>query len=431
MPPWHFLTAEHGNVRRNEPGSPNDPNSMVLSPVYIVGIAVAASLALGVFLWLGWKYRPRGLWNRPSVDTEEKGKGLDGLQNASPEKVKEVNGSRPSPISVPTSATDNSTNRTSTCTLSPLPDPFAAYNTLSPRSQYRYPTPGASPYASTTPSRRSLLRNSIVADDLHRHTMTEEEIINYHLEQGNMPVAFAPIAIEPAKGSETQHKASLSINGSVTATFLSLVEDEKRNKSHSNASSLSLPKLSPGPKTSTPQESRVSQIPISPIRAHFRLGSLTASIRNSLFASSGLSPPSSPSKFNFTFGKGKHHRQLSRLPPPTAENQRTVAITTFSPLLPDELVLKANETVTVIETFDDGWCIVARVNLGVIEVGAVPEYVFGLEDGENETFGTMRPMRSSSLGVKVDLRVLNTGEEPGADADATYRDSLVSWSNCT
>jgi hypothetical protein len=109
----------------------------------------------------------------------------------------------------------------------------------------------------------------------------------------------------------------------------------------------------------------------------------------------------------------------------------------FSPLLPDELLLACvGERLTVVQSFDDGWCVVGRKN-GIpkgssnhksqfksssssntpesnVELGVVPAWCFlkpvkGLR--------AERPVRSSSLGVTVRM------EGPSS------RDEVISWSN--
>jgi len=90
----------------------------------------------------------------------------------------------------------------------------------------------------------------------------------------------------------------------------------------------------------------------------------------------------------------------------------------FDPVLPDELVVSAGERLTVMQSFDDGWCIVGRpgmLNKEEVEMGAVPAWCFlkpvkGLR--------TERPVRIGSLGVTVQL------DAPGAE-----RDQVMSWSN--
>ncbi|KAH9052958.1 hypothetical protein EDB83DRAFT_2395182 [Lactarius deliciosus] len=92
----------------------------------------------------------------------------------------------------------------------------------------------------------------------------------------------------------------------------------------------------------------------------------------------------------------------------------------FSPVLPDEFVLSLGEKVTVVQSFDDGWCIVGRSSLakpGEVEMGAVPAWCFikpvkGLK--------ASRPMRTSSLGVTVQL---------DAGPGFSSRDEVISWSN--
>lgn len=92
----------------------------------------------------------------------------------------------------------------------------------------------------------------------------------------------------------------------------------------------------------------------------------------------------------------------------------------FSPVLPDELVISLGEKVTVVQSFDDGWCIVGRdsfINPGDVEMGAIPAWCFvkpvkGLK--------ASRPMRTTSLGVTVQIE-----SGPGF----TSRDEVISWSN--
>jgi len=92
----------------------------------------------------------------------------------------------------------------------------------------------------------------------------------------------------------------------------------------------------------------------------------------------------------------------------------------FSPVLPDELVLSLGERVTVVQSFDDGWCVVGRDSLlksSEVEMGAVPAWCFvkpvkGLK--------ATRPMRTTSLGVTVQI-----DQGPAFSS----RDEVISWSN--
>ncbi|KAN0120740.1 hypothetical protein V8E52_004009 [Russula decolorans] len=93
----------------------------------------------------------------------------------------------------------------------------------------------------------------------------------------------------------------------------------------------------------------------------------------------------------------------------------------FSPVLPDELVLSLSEKVTLVKAFDDGWCIVGRdsfIKPGEVEMGAVPAWCFvkpvkGLK--------ASRPMRTSSLGVTVEIDAAGPG--------FSSREEVISWSN--
>lgn len=89
----------------------------------------------------------------------------------------------------------------------------------------------------------------------------------------------------------------------------------------------------------------------------------------------------------------------------------------FGTTLPDELMIRTGERLAVVQTFDDGWCIVgrdSRTRAGDIELGAVPAWVF-IEPVEG-----VRPerlIRTSSLGVTVTL------DAPGGPC--------FSWSNAS
>ncbi|KAL1752507.1 hypothetical protein FB107DRAFT_250778 [Schizophyllum commune] len=102
----------------------------------------------------------------------------------------------------------------------------------------------------------------------------------------------------------------------------------------------------------------------------------------------------------------------------------------FDPVLPDELTVRLHERVTLVQTFDDGWCVVGReapaqaaqqTSLfrpaeAAVDMGVVPAWVFikpvkGLR--------AERPIRSTSLGITVRI------DAPGFSS----RDECVSWSN--
>jgi hypothetical protein len=173
------------------------------------------------------------------------------------------------------------------------------------------------------------------------------------------------------------------------------IENGTMTRAFSNASSTLVPPTSPGFPSSRPV-SIVSFAsadgPPSPRSiSFFNLGNRRLSTVSSFSAAS-----------SFRGVEGRKVRQL------------------FSPVLPDELVLSLGEKVTVVKSFDDGWCIVGRDSLlkpGEIEMGAVPAWCFvkpvaGLK--------ASRPVRTASLGVTVEM-----------DAGPAFssREEVISWSN--
>ena len=107
----------------------------------------------------------------------------------------------------------------------------------------------------------------------------------------------------------------------------------------------------------------------------------------------------------------------------------------YEPVLPDEILINLGEQLTVVQSFDDGWCVVGRENSSFVhtakslfkttpepennvELGVVPAWCFlkpvkGLR--------AERPVRSSSLGITVNL------DAPGFGNSS--RNDLASWSN--
>ncbi|KAI0926059.1 hypothetical protein AcV5_008623 [Taiwanofungus camphoratus] len=137
---------------------------------------------------------------------------------------------------------------------------------------------------------------------------------------------------------------------------------------------------------------------IRPASASSFLSVMSGSFRNSIASSRRCSTASTVSILD-----PSHKRKVRQL---------------FSPTLPDELVLSLGERVTVVQSYDDGWCIVGRDSVfkpGEVELGAVPAWCFvkpvkGLK--------AERPIRTTSLGVTVTL-----------DAPGASREDVISWSN--
>jgi hypothetical protein len=91
----------------------------------------------------------------------------------------------------------------------------------------------------------------------------------------------------------------------------------------------------------------------------------------------------------------------------------------FTPVLPDELLLtRLGERLTVVKSFDDGWCIASRAkycasyhgnpelphtsnaDANGIELGAIPAWCFKTP---MKGLRSERPIRRSSLGITMDV----------------------------
>ena len=108
----------------------------------------------------------------------------------------------------------------------------------------------------------------------------------------------------------------------------------------------------------------------------------------------------------------------------------------FTPVLPDELLLThIGEQLTILQSFDDGWCVVGRDNPAFL-AAAGPQTLFPSakenESDLNMELGVVpawtfvkpakgvrpeRPVRNSSLGITIRMET------------SSSRDSVVSWSN--
>jgi len=88
----------------------------------------------------------------------------------------------------------------------------------------------------------------------------------------------------------------------------------------------------------------------------------------------------------------------------------------FEPILPDELLPILGERLTVVQSFDDGWCVVGRENSTFVhtakslfkspepgqntELGVIPAWCF---IKPTKGIQAERPIRSSSLDITVDM----------------------------
>ncbi|KAG6831795.1 hypothetical protein H0H92_007472 [Tricholoma furcatifolium] len=106
----------------------------------------------------------------------------------------------------------------------------------------------------------------------------------------------------------------------------------------------------------------------------------------------------------------------------------------YDPVLPDEILIRVGDSLTLVQSFDDGWCLVGRENAsfvahakylfrpntvvgnGDIELGVVPAWCF-IRPAPGLT--ATRPIRNTSLGLTVKM---NT-------SDGDMREDVISWSN--
>lgn len=101
----------------------------------------------------------------------------------------------------------------------------------------------------------------------------------------------------------------------------------------------------------------------------------------------------------------------------------------FEPTLPDELTLRCGEYISVLQSFDDGWCVVARdtsrsslVSAGTktngdnVDIGIVPTWVFA---EPLEGVACTRSFRSTSLNA------LRFGPNPGYARDTVTSANFI------
>ncbi|KAK0228847.1 hypothetical protein IW262DRAFT_645398 [Armillaria fumosa] len=156
-------------------------------------------------------------------------------------------------------------------------------------------------------------------------------------------------------------------------------------------------------------------------------GSVVQLNRSSMIRNSFMSTASTVSRFSVISSSSSVDSS------PTTGTTRKIR-QLFNPILPDELVTTLGERLTVVQSFDDGWCVVGRENTSNlnnakslfkspsaqaepnVELGVVPAWCFlkpvkGLK--------AERPVRSTSLGITVQM------EGPAFSS----REEVISWSN--
>ncbi|KAK0463806.1 uncharacterized protein EV420DRAFT_1618708 [Desarmillaria tabescens] len=156
-------------------------------------------------------------------------------------------------------------------------------------------------------------------------------------------------------------------------------------------------------------------------------GSVIQLNRSSMIRNSFMSTASTVSRFSVISSSSSVDSS------PTTGTTRKIR-QLFNPILPDELVTTLGERLTVVQSFDDGWCVVGRESTSNfnnakslfkspsaqaepnVELGVVPAWCFikpvkGLK--------AERPVRSTSLGITVQM------EGPAFSS----REEIISWSN--
>ncbi|EJD07141.1 uncharacterized protein FOMMEDRAFT_165738 [Fomitiporia mediterranea MF3/22] len=242
---------------------------------------------------------------------------------------------------------------------------------------------------------RANLTASVVMPDkaIFRPDATRDDIVSFYSDQGKLPRPFAPFSF------------ALNVNQAVnqapsTASSSTEIPDKRVSTLSFSASAARLPN-SPGRSRESTQSSTRDSIRESFFGGrHARTGSaLSGGSRFSAFSTGSSTARNSGSAAGL--------------------QQRTVR-QVFTPILPDEFTLTLGERVSVLRSFDDGWCIVARPKLQNAngtdaELGAVPAWCFvkPLKGLRSE-----RPVRSTSLGVTVQV-----------EQEDRPRNDIISWSN--
>ena len=227
--------------------------------------------------------------------------------------------------------------------------------------------------------------------NIFRPNASRAEILSYHEEQGNLPRPFAPFqfALNASGSSDTLVAPPTA---KTRGSSVDIPKDYRLSTQSFSASAARLPSLN---RSSFLSSFRDSFTPGRRVSA--RTLSISSALTTTTSASGGSANPA----------KGLQMQTVRQL---------------FTPILPDEPTIMLNERVGIMQSFDDGWCIVARDNPfganGEVELGAVPAWCFvkpmkGLK--------SERPVRSSSLGVTVKMDWEAAPDKP--------RGEYISWSN--
>ncbi|EIN04826.1 hypothetical protein PUNSTDRAFT_128082 [Punctularia strigosozonata HHB-11173 SS5] len=209
-----------------------------------------------------------------------------------------------------------------------------------------------------------------------RPDANREEIIEYYATAGALPKPFSPFSFALAASSSSSSSPQPSSRDSLAFSIPSItVEGAGKEADHRSSWRSSIFNIGRGNRSS-----------------HLSIGS-GSNHRMSVASTASASSSAQAGK--------RRVRQV------------------FSPVLPDELVLSLGESVAILQSHDDGWCVIGRdspFTKGETEIGACPAWCFvkpvkGLR--------AERPVRSTSLGVTVNLET----------SGYSSRQDIVSWSN--
>lgn len=380
----------------------NNGNSPIDSPVLIGGIAAAGAALLALIVWLSWVLlRSKRRRRSRAVDAEGRPK-LPPDWVTAVEQFNRAKSPHSSHKVKPTAA---------------LASQFAFPHNAGAASKegYAFTSPSASSSSSAAPPARpavparhtpSPLRPQEVSKPKPLPHQTrplsrdEFRILDHHTQTNTIPLPFA--RIQPADVARIQAAV------------------HNRNGSHSTTQSW----------RSQPRASALVHDPaaaMSPPRKPFSIASSHALSKHHSTAgsvASSFSFASMPYRGS-TLG-ALQEDSASAVVPPAALIQPGMHVikVAFTALLPDEVNVAVGDRVTVVDVYDDGWCVVLKSGEDDVLMGAVPAWCFDAPaDDEPEGFERTRPERKASLGVTVEL------EEPDTSGQSSRHDSVFSWSN--
>ncbi|EJD45975.1 hypothetical protein AURDEDRAFT_184563 [Auricularia subglabra TFB-10046 SS5] len=381
--------------------SVNGGDSPIDSPVLIGGIAAAGAALLALIVWLSWVLlRSKRQRRSRTVDAEGRPK-LPPDWVTAVEQFNRAKSPHSSHKAKPTAAL-----------ASQFAFPHNGPGAAASKEGYAFTSPSASSSSSSVPPARpavparhtpSPLRPQEVSKPKPLPHQTrplsrdEFRILDHHTQTNTIPLPFA--RVQPADVARIQAAV------------------HNRSGSHSTTQSWR-------------RASGLVHDPaaaMSPPRKPFSIASSHALSKHHSTAgsvASSFSFASMPYRGS-TLG-ALQEDSASAVVPPVALIQPGMHVVkvAFTALLPDEVNVAVEDRVTVVDVYDDGWCVVLKSGDDDVMMGAVPAWCFDTPSpDEPEGFERTRPERKSSLGVTVEL------EEPDTSGQSSRHDSVFSWSN--